>query len=98
LTRLSSITRHRPTSPQRGFLLWRLSDAGRRTSGAVPQAAGIRNPSQQRTFVGDPLMSPRCQQRSHSHNNQRREVSGCESACRYGVVGFLPELDGLGYD
>jgi hypothetical protein len=32
--------------PQRGFLLWRLSDAGRRTSGAVPQAADIRNPSQ----------------------------------------------------
>src|SRR5258707_4242710 len=29
-TRLSSCTRHRPTSPQRGFLLWRLSDAGRR--------------------------------------------------------------------
>jgi hypothetical protein len=32
--------------PQRGFLVWRLSDAGRRTSGAFPQAAGIRNPSQ----------------------------------------------------
>ena len=40
----------------------------------------------------------RCQQRSHSHDTQRREVSGCERACRCGVVGFLPELDGLGYD
>ena len=30
----------------RGFLPWRLSDAGRRTRGAVSQAAGIRNPSQ----------------------------------------------------
>src|SRR6516225_2024654 len=36
------------SSPQRGFLLWRLSDAGRRIRGAVSQAAGIRNPSQQR--------------------------------------------------
>src|ERR1700751_6035704 len=43
--------RHRPTSPQRGFLLWRFSDAGRRTRGDVPQAAGIRNPTQQATFV-----------------------------------------------
>jgi site-specific recombinase XerD len=29
-----------------GFLPWRLSDAGRRTRGAVLHAAGIRNPSQ----------------------------------------------------
>ena len=29
------------SSPQRGFLLWRLSDAGRRIRGAVSQAAGI---------------------------------------------------------
>ncbi len=36
---------------RRGFLLWRLSDAGRRTRGAVPQAAGIRNPSQFRTHA-----------------------------------------------
>src|SRR5258707_14345303 len=49
-TRLSSCTRHRPTSPQRGFLLWRLSDAGRRIRGAVPHAAGIRNPSQTRKY------------------------------------------------
>jgi hypothetical protein len=37
--------------PQRGFLLWRLSDAGRRTRGAVPQAAGIRNPSQEAPWL-----------------------------------------------
>src|SRR5215468_8036143 len=49
LTSLETAARH--TSPHRGFLLWRLSDAGRRTSGAVPQAAGIRNPSQKETTV-----------------------------------------------
>jgi hypothetical protein len=32
----------------RGFLPWRLSDAGRRTRGAVTHAAGIRNPSHER--------------------------------------------------
>jgi hypothetical protein len=38
-----------PTS--RGFLPWRLSDAGRRTCRAVPQAAGIRNSSHFRTHA-----------------------------------------------
>ena len=47
-------SRHRPTSPQRGFLLWRLSDAGRRIFGAVPQAAGIRNPAQEPTSAASP--------------------------------------------
>ena len=36
-------------SLKRGFLPWRLSDAGHRIRGAVTQAAGIRNPSQERT-------------------------------------------------
>jgi hypothetical protein len=45
------------SSPKRGFLPWRLSDAGRRTRGAVNHAAGIRNPSQQRTS-GDRIPSP----------------------------------------
>ena len=40
-------------SPNRGFLPWRLSDAGRRIRGAVRHAAGIRNPSQQPTFAWD---------------------------------------------
>src|SRR4029077_19544461 len=35
-----------PRDLKRGFLPWRLSDAGRRTCRAVPQAAGIRNPTQ----------------------------------------------------
>ena len=38
-------------SLKRGFLPWRLSDAGRRIRGAVSQAAGIRNPSQQRSPI-----------------------------------------------
>jgi hypothetical protein len=43
--------RQGPTFPHRGFLLWRLSDAGRRTRGAVLQAADIRNPSQELNFI-----------------------------------------------
>jgi hypothetical protein len=42
--------RHDLRSLKRGFLPWRLSDAGRRTRGTGSQAAGIRNPAQQRTF------------------------------------------------
>jgi len=36
-------------SLKRGFLPWRLSDAGRRIRRAAPHAAGIRNPSQKQT-------------------------------------------------
>ena len=46
-----------PRPPQRGFLLWRLSDAGRRTCGGVPQAAGIRNPSQKQPFTRSGLLT-----------------------------------------
>jgi hypothetical protein len=49
LSRLSNLHNARGTafrSLTRGFLPWRLSDAGRRTRGAVTHAAGIRNPSQ----------------------------------------------------
>jgi hypothetical protein len=40
----------RPTSLTRGFLPWRLSDAGRRTRRVAPHAAGIRNPCMGRSL------------------------------------------------
>jgi hypothetical protein len=43
-----SSCRTAPRFLKRGFLPWRLSDAGRRICRAVSQAAGIRNPSQKR--------------------------------------------------
>jgi hypothetical protein len=52
------ITRAAPLSvPKRGFLLWRLSDAGHRIRGAVSHAAGIRNPSQKHHFGPRPMTS-----------------------------------------
>ena|GEM_PF-5688766 len=41
-------------SLKRGFLPCRLSDAGRRIRGPLPQAAGIRNPSQEETPQAGP--------------------------------------------
>ena len=40
-----------PRLTHRGFLPWRLSDAGRPSKPQRPRAAGIRNPSQQRTWA-----------------------------------------------
>jgi len=45
LHRFISATRMQYPRRRTIALLWRLSDAGRRIRGAVPQAAGIRNPS-----------------------------------------------------
>ena len=62
--------RARRTFPptMRGFLPWRLSDAGHRIRGAVPHAAGIRNPSHQRTGNSEQLVYRFLQFATHASN------------------------------
>jgi len=47
----AALKSHRACGTALRSLPWRLSDAGRRIGGAIPHAAGIRNPSQQRKSV-----------------------------------------------
>jgi hypothetical protein len=64
---------HRLRAHSRGFLPWRLSDAGPRARGSVRHGAGIRNPSQSRR----PSASAACPVYPPTPDERGRRWQGC---------------------